>query len=134
MSAATALVALAAPSLFAGTIFQASTDAVVDTMVRMTGATLITSAATKYTLKVSSRGQVCTVPIQLDLHRTCSMHGVWELGGREGIHEDLTSIVLIVARSYPFLMPLSCLHASGVINKGQVMSGFQRPSTFPMKL
>lgn len=54
IAAATAVVALAAPSLFASTIFQTSTDAVVDTMVRMTGATLITSAATKYTLKEAS--------------------------------------------------------------------------------
>jgi hypothetical protein len=56
IAAATAVFALLAPGAFAGTIFQAPTDALVDTMTRMTGATLLASAATKYTLKVCDEG------------------------------------------------------------------------------
>jgi len=48
----TALACLAAPGPFASFMFGGVTDPVVNTLVRAAGATLVTSAAVKYTLKV----------------------------------------------------------------------------------
>jgi hypothetical protein len=49
---ATAAAALLLPGYFAGLMFCAATDPVVDSIARAAGATLIASATVKYTLKV----------------------------------------------------------------------------------
>jgi Na+/proline symporter len=49
---ATAAAAMLLPGFFAGLMFGAATDPVVDSIARAAGATLITSATVKYTLKV----------------------------------------------------------------------------------
>eukprot|EP00882_Tetradesmus_deserticola_P025798 GHRQ01028367.1.p1 GENE.GHRQ01028367.1~~GHRQ01028367.1.p1 ORF type:complete len:264 (+),score=84.30 GHRQ01028367.1:154-945(+) len=56
---ATAAAAMLLPGVFAGLMFGAATDPVVDSIARAAGATLIASATVKYTLKEASlRGQL----------------------------------------------------------------------------
>jgi hypothetical protein len=65
---ATAAAAMLLPGFFAGLMFGAATDPVVDSIARAAGATLITSATVKYTLKVRTPPGDC-----------CHDHAEWML-------------------------------------------------------